>query len=200
MVKKIIHSPTKLLVDGEKKIIHSPTTKLSVACVPFLADCGRSYISLMDTRKNFKRRLPLTSDTTLTPLVLPRHVIATGPSTLLVCDQGKKAAVHVSTEGRLLFTYTGRGNQRLVRPEGLCADGQGHVFLADSGDHSVSVLTRAGSLYSKTRGGGGGGGGRGGGESDLNSPQALCVDRNSCLYVATDGGKELSVYDIIQEG
>ena len=147
-------------------------------------------MSLMDMDKNFKRRIPLTSDTTLTPLVSPRHIIATSPSSILVCDQGKKAAIHVTTDGKLLFTYTGHGSQRLFRPEGLCMDGRGLVYITDSGDHSVSLITTVGHLRSKT----------GSQQRDLNCPQAVCVDRNSCLYVSNDGGKQLTVFDIIQEG
>lgn len=144
----------------------------------------------MATDKNTKKRLSLTSDTTLAPLVSPRHIIATSPSSILVCDHGKKAAIHISSDGKILFTYTGQGNQRLTRPEGLCMDGHGHVFITDSSDHSVSVITKTGQLFSKT----------GSQQSELNCPQAVCMDRNSCLYVANHGGKQLTIFDIIQEG
>ncbi|XP_076459715.1 uncharacterized protein LOC143292910 isoform X2 [Babylonia areolata] len=151
---------------------------------------GRSFISLIDTAQGSTQRLPLTSDVSVTPLVSPRHVLPTSPSSIIVGDHGKKAVIHVSLDGQVLFTFTGNGSHRVSHPEGLCVDGQGHVFVADSGDHCIFVLTKGGHLYSRT----------GKKQSDLHQPQALCIDRNSCLYVANDGGKLLNVYEVFQEG
>ncbi|KAL8601498.1 hypothetical protein ACOMHN_000440 [Nucella lapillus] len=151
---------------------------------------GRSYMSLIDTTsQKSTQRLPMTSDTTLIPLVSPRHVLPISPSSIIVGDHGKKAVVHASIDGKVLFNFIGNGSQRVSRPEGLCVDSQGHIYVADSGDHSIFVLNKGGHLYSRT----------GSQQSDLDHPQALCMDRNSCLYVANEGGKVLSVYEVFQE-
>lgn len=152
-------------------------------------DAGRTYINLIDTRTAQKQKLNISSETLLTPLVSPRHLQATSPTTLIVCDHGRKAAVHIDVSGKILFTYQGHGNQRLSRPEGLCMDSQGFIYIADSGDHSISIIAKGGHLLSKT----------GSQQNDLQCPQAVCVDRNSCLYVSNNSGKTLSIFDIIQD-
>jgi sugar lactone lactonase YvrE len=86
------------------------------------------------------------------------------------------------------LSAAGHGNEKLSKPEGLCMDNQGYVYIADSADNSISLI-KGGHLHRKT----------GHQQSDLLCPQAICMDKNSCLYVANDSGKTLAVFDIIQE-
>ncbi|XP_076471696.1 uncharacterized protein LOC143301327 [Babylonia areolata] len=151
-------------------------------------ELGQCHISMIDMEKKIKWRLPLNPKTTSSRLQSPRHVLATSPTSLVVCDKGRKAIMLIAVDGSVQFTYTGQREQQLIQPEGMCMDSQGYLYITDAEDNSVTVLTRGGTLYSKTSSQ----------QSDLNFPYAVCTDKNGCLYVANEGGKVLTVYDIIQ--
>ena len=63
------------------------------------------------------------------------------------------------------------------------------MYVTDSADHSISVLNKEGHLHRKT----------GRNQGDLHCPQAVCIDKNSALYISNQGGKILDIFDIIQE-
>lgn len=126
-------------------------------------------------------------------LASPRHLLAISPSTFLVADHGKKAVTGVNTDGtniNSIFTFTGHGNERLSRPEGMCKDWRDRVFIVDSRENCVMVLANTGNFLCKTSSG----------HSGLFCPQAVCVDRNCRIYVSNDSGKSLSIFDMLSFG
>ncbi|KAL8566129.1 hypothetical protein ACOMHN_005105 [Nucella lapillus] len=150
-------------------------------------ESGHSHVSMMDTENNTRWLLPLDSADNSPLLQSPRHILATSPTSLVLCDTTQGAVLRVGTDGAVLFTYTGHGTQQLCHPEGACVDSYGDVYVTDPEDCSVTVLDQGGRLRRKTSCQ----------QSDLVFPSAVCVDGNGCLYVGNEGGKVLTVFDMI---
>lgn len=152
------------------------------------ADQGRADLAILNEKGIHQRLLPLTSPSSSDVLVSPRHLaIADQGSRIIVSDQGKKAVFLLASDGKVLFTFTGHGGQHLDRPEGLCVDSQGHTFVVDSTHNSLIMLTSSGHLLRQTMQG----------YYGLNCPQAVCVDRNSQIYISNHSGKVLNVYEML---
>jgi hypothetical protein len=74
----------------------------------YFTEGGKSQVCKIDLTTSAKQPLPMVAESLAMSFVSPRHLLATSPTTFIVCDQGKKAAVHVDTSsGKVLHTFTG---------------------------------------------------------------------------------------------
>lgn len=47
-------------------------------------------------------------------------------------------------EGRVRFTYSGKGGKKDFKPNGVCCDAENNILVADSASHAVHILTQDG--------------------------------------------------------
>jgi uncharacterized protein (TIGR03437 family) len=77
----------------------------------------------------------------------------------------------------------------LSEPRGVAVDGSGNLFIADTGNHRIRMVTPDGTIH--TIAGTGGAGFEGDGEAavsaQLNSPAGLAVDGSGDIYIADSG-------------
>ena len=86
--------------------------------------------------------------------------------------------------------YSGDGGPavlaRLYDPAGVTVDGEGNLYIADSGNHSIRRVDGAGTITTVAGTGTRGNGGDGGPaiEAQLSSPKGVAVDSGGNLYIA----------------
>jgi uncharacterized protein (TIGR03437 family) len=135
-------------------------------------------------------------------------VIPVGGGELLVADYLGHRILKVTARGEVV-TAAGTGEPgfsgdngpargaRLDRPRGLARDAQGNVYVADSANHRVRMITPAGNITTVAGTGAAGGGGDGGPavQAQLDSPAGLAVDGEGNLYIAERGGHRIRRID-----
>lgn len=93
--------------------------------------------------------------------------------------------------------YSGDGGPgvaaRLSEPRGLAIDGDGHLYIADTGNHAIRKLTAEGRIYTIAGNGSPGWEGDGGPalQAGLDSPWGLALDGLGNLYVADSGNRRI---------
>ncbi len=138
----------------------------------------------------------------------PVAVAPAGAGDLFVADYLGHRVVKITARGAVVPVagtgeagFSGDGGPalgaRLDRPRGLARDNQGNLYVADSGNHRVRMITPAGNIA--TVAGTGTPGGRGDGgparEAQLDTPAGLAVDAEGALYVAERGGHRIRRID-----
>jgi ABC-type Fe3+ transport system permease subunit/DNA-binding beta-propeller fold protein YncE len=91
-----------------------------------------------------------------------------------------------------LFGEAGTGPGQFNRPEGLCVDGQGRVYVADSCNHRIQIFSGIGKLlrmYGKA----------GTGKGELSYPYDICVDSMGRQYVCEFGNSRIQVFNAKDE-
>jgi len=86
------------------------------------------------------------------------------------------------------FGSAGNGPGEFNRPEGLCLDAQGLLYVADSCNHRIQVFDREGKwlrAYGKA----------GSGPGELSYPYDICVDSSGRQYVCEFGNSRIQVFD-----
>lgn len=86
------------------------------------------------------------------------------------------------------FGRVGAGPGEFNRPEGICVDTQGQVYVADSCNHRIQVFTSDGKFiraYGKP----------GKGPGELSYPYDICVDSLGRQYVCEFGNSRIQVFD-----
>ena len=86
------------------------------------------------------------------------------------------------------FGKAGSGPGEFNRPEGMCVDGEGLVYVADSCNHRIQVFTSEGRFVRSF-----GKAGKGAGE--LSYPYDVCVDSSGREYVCEFGNSRIQVFD-----
>jgi sugar lactone lactonase YvrE len=78
------------------------------------------------------------------------------------------------------------------QPYGICVDGNGVIYVADSGNNIIRKITTSGvvSLVAGTPGSGGSTDGTGG-SATFSNPTGICVDSSGNLYVADTGNNTI---------
>lgn len=86
------------------------------------------------------------------------------------------------------FGEMGNGPGQFNRPEGLCLDAQGRLYVADSCNHRIQIFDRDGKFiraYGKA----------GQGLGELSYPYDICVDADGRQYVCEFGNSRIQVFD-----
>ena len=140
----------------------------------------------------------------LTALSDPSGIATDGSGNVYVADTGGHRVIRVDPEGNLNTVagtgspgYTGEGDisslPQLDRPSGLAFDGDGNLYIADTLNHRIRMLTPGGVI--STVGGTGTGGFSGDGgdalTADLNQPCTAAVDASRNLYIADSGNNRI---------
>ncbi|XP_071087027.1 uncharacterized protein [Haliotis cracherodii] len=74
----------------------------------------------------------------------PFYIHVTRNNNLLVSEWTVKSLVSVTSEGKIVFTYTPTGNKALKYPGGITSTSTGDILLVDSGSNRVIQLTESG--------------------------------------------------------
>ena len=108
----------------------------------------------------------------------PRYVSISGERAIVVSDVERNVVVCINMEGKQLFDYTPNGPKTVKRPQGVCFDKIGNLFIADYGNNRVQLLTNEGDFQRHVLGD----------ESGLTRPVALRVSStNRMILVQGDG-------------
>ncbi|XP_023932816.1 tripartite motif-containing protein 2-like [Lingula anatina] len=102
---------------------------------------------------------------------------------IIVSDNGGHCVYGVTLEGDVVFQYgtpgqSGQGEDQLYFPCGICVDRQGHIFVADSDNHRVVVLTQTGKKMRHAIG-----------KQQIKVPVGVDINREGELLVAEFHGK-----------
>jgi hypothetical protein len=85
------------------------------------------------------------------------------------------------------FSGGGSGDGQLNTPEGIAADGNGFVYVADRFNHRVQKFTDAGAFVAKW-------GTNGTGDGQFNQPVGITVDGSGNVYVADNGNDRIQKF------
>jgi len=152
-------------------------------------------------------------------LNLPSACTADAAGNLYIADTGNHRIRKVGATG-IISTVAGSGSQgssgdegpaksaSLSAPRGLAVDGGGNLFIADTGNHKIRMVTSDGVIHTIAGQGGAGQGGAGQGgtgqggagfsgdggaalSAQLNSPAGLFPDGSGDVYVADSGNNRI---------
>jgi uncharacterized protein (TIGR03437 family) len=125
---------------------------------------------------------------------------------LFIADTGNHAIREVTTDGRIRTvagtgTAGNSGNEgpataaALNAPAGVAVDAYGDVYIADTGNHQVRLITADGILHAVAGRGSAGFAGDGASALSalLNAPAGLCVDGAGDVYFADRGNNRVRV-------
>lgn len=113
---------------------------------------------------------------------------------LFVSDQGNERIQVFDSSGTFLRMFGGTvgmtgANTTFGRVQGLLADGQGRIYLADAFRGKVTVINAAGSVLGTI-------GEFGTGPGQLMGPASLALDGHGRLFVAAPGNARVEVYGL----
>ncbi len=136
---------------------------------------------------------------TLTPLDAPQDVAADLLGNVYVADTDHNRVIQVDTAGNI-NTVAGTGTAgnasggatslgELYGPTGLAVDAAGNLYIADTDNHRIQMLTPAGAISTVVGTGTGGFSGDGGAATaaELNYPSAVAVDGSGNIFIADAG-------------
>lgn len=118
---------------------------------------------------------------------LPSGVAVDGSGNVYVADTLKGRIVKLGKNGKILAIWGRRGSAgtkkapQFTDPEGVAVDGQGNVYVADTGNHRVQKLSKTGKRLAVW--GRKGSGGANGQAPLFNLPTAVAVDAQNNVYV-----------------
>lgn len=127
-------------------------------------------------------------------LNFPTGVAVTPAGEIFVSDQGNERVQVFDASGTFLRKFGGTlgmmgTNTTYGRVQGLLADAQGRIYLADSFRGVVTVLTPAGVSLGAI-------GAFGAGPGHLAGPASLAMDSNNRLFVASPGNTRVEIYGL----
>lgn len=121
--------------------------------------------------------------------------VAVGPTgEVFVSDQGNERIQVFDAQGTFLRKFGGLigmlgSNTTFGRVQGLLADAQGRIYLADSFRGAVVVVNSAGASLGKL-------GTFGSDSGQLMGPASLVIDRNNRLFVAAPGNTRVEIFGL----
>jgi len=138
----------------------------------------------------------------------PVAVVPAGAGELFVADYLGNRVLRVTARGAVL-PWAGNGEPgfsgdrgpavaaRLNLPRGLAYDARGNLYVADSGNHRVRMVTPAGDIVTLAGTGVAGGQGdlRQARDAQLDTPAGLAIDAEGNLYIAERGGHRIRRID-----
>jgi len=124
----------------------------------------------------------------------PTGVAVTSAGEIFVSDQGNERIQVFDAQGTFLRKFGGLvgmlgSNTTFGRVQGLLADAQGRIYLADSFRGVVVVVNSAGTALGKL-------GAFGSDPGQLMGPASLVIDRNNRLFVAAPGNTRVEIYGL----
>ncbi|GLH67824.1 NHL repeat-containing protein [Geothrix edaphica] len=124
----------------------------------------------------------------------PTGLVVTPQGEVFVSDQGNERVQVFTLAGTFLRKFGGTvgmlgNNTAYGRVQGLLADAQGRIYLADSYRGVVKVVDGAGTSIASI-------GAFGTGPGQLSGPASLVLDRNNRLFVATAGNARIEVFGL----
>jgi uncharacterized protein (TIGR03437 family) len=137
-----------------------------------------------------------------TPLFHPQGVLADTTGNLYIADTNHNRVIRVDSAGNI-HTIAGTGSAgddtsslpQLQGPTGLALDSSGDLYIADTLNHRVRMLTAAGVISTIAGTGTSGFGGDGGPASSaaLSYPCAVVVDPSQDIFIADGGNNRIRV-------
>ncbi|MCJ7510552.1 MAG: TIGR03663 family protein [Dehalococcoidia bacterium] len=97
-------------------------------------------------------------------------------------------APKADSEGRFTLGEHGSGPGRFGKPAGLAVDGDGNLYVADSGNDRVQKFDAEGNFIAEV-------GSPGDGEGEFNEPWGVAVDSQGNLYVADTWNNRIQKFD-----
>jgi uncharacterized protein (TIGR03437 family) len=140
---------------------------------------------------------------TLTPLDAPQGVVPDLAGNVYISDTNHNRVIQVDTAGNM-HTVAGDGTAgntagsgtslgEVYNPSGLAMDGAGNLYIADTQNQRIQMLTPGGTISTIVGTGASGFSGDGGAAlaAELNVPSAVAVDSVGNLYVADTGNNRV---------
>jgi sugar lactone lactonase YvrE len=125
-------------------------------------------------------------------LMMPRAVAVNSRREVFLSEYGlvERVQQFAARGEKLLAGFGNPGNApgEFNRPEGLCADSQDRIYVADSCNHRIQVFSSEGKFiraYGKA----------GKGKGELSYPYDICVDAMGRQYVCEFGNSRIQVFD-----
>ena len=144
-----------------------------------------------------------------TPLFHPQGVAADPSGNLYIADTNHQRVIQVDPAGNVTTIagtgtagYNGDGSTSLLLelngPTGLALDSGGNLYIADTLNHRVRMLTPAGVISTVAGNGTGGfsGDGSAAPAAELNLPSAVAVDSNGNIYIADSGNNRIRIVTV----
>ena len=127
-------------------------------------------------------------------LNFPTGLAVTSVGEIFVSDQGNERIQVFDATGAFLRKFGGTlgmlgSNTTFGRVQGLLADGQGRIYLADAFRGVVKVVTATGAVLGTI-------GAFGTDPGQLKGPSSLALDRNNRLFVATPGNTRVEIFGL----
>ena len=100
----------------------------------YITDNGNERVSVWSKEGSFKRNFKIKYD--------PTCIAATSDGHLLITSYPNHSVMVYTLEGELIHDFGGKGSHtgRLNRPRGICVDGNGVVYVADSVNNRVQFF------------------------------------------------------------
>ena len=126
----------------------------------------------------------------------PSGIVVDAAGNVIVADTGANAIRKISPEGTVTilagdgvagFRDGAAGQARFNGPIGVTADGKGNVYVADSYNDRIRIITPDGQVRTLAGGDAPGFADGQGGRAAFDTPTGLAIDRNGALLVADTG-------------
>jgi len=124
----------------------------------------------------------------------PTGIVVTPAGEIFVSDQRNERIQVFDASGTFLRKFGGLigmlgSNTTFGRVQGLLADAQGRIYLADSYRGVVVVVNSTGTILGNL-------GAFGSGPGQLSGPASLSIDRNNRLFVAAPGNTRVEIFGL----
>jgi len=131
----------------------------------------------------------------------PGGIAATGLGTVYIADTGNHS-IRVMTSPGVVATLAGGAGQKgdadgtgsqalFAYPYGVASDGSGHIYVSDSGNNAVRVVTSAGVVSTVAGSGAPGSADGAGAAASFNNPAGVAADASGNVYVADSGNSTI---------
>ncbi len=193
-----LYGPSGITIDGFGSVIISDTGNSRVRAVQTSGNIAPfAGVNVQGYSGNFSNALSAQFTT-------PTGLCAGPDGSTYIADTGNHMLRHVSLDGTISAVagtgyqgYTGDGgpalSARLNAPRGCAVDIIGDIFIADTANHAIRLVTPDGNISTIAGNGNPGFSGDGGPalEALLQTPHAIAVSQQGVVYVADTGNNRI---------